>query len=129
MPELWEKVAEMLGINNNDFLGGIERCEFPLEKLTAALALGFITPDYKFNNSPTVKTFYEFGKRAEEYGATVEFIGYLESKYRNDARLIVDGVEITAFSDSASLILDFSQTFHDADEFTANSELLRAWYD
>ena len=43
--------------------------------------------------------------------------------------LIIEGVKVTDFNDSASLILDFAQAFHSADEFTANSELLRAWYD
>ena len=128
-PENWKKVSNMLGIQDNDFLGGIERCEFSLEKLSAILELGFITLKHKFNNSPTVETFYEFGKRAEGYGATVDFLGFLESKYRKDARLVVEGVKVTSFSDSANLILDFSQTFHDADEFTANAVLLRAWYD
>lgn len=84
---------------------------------------------HKFNYSPSVEIFYEFGKRAEAYGASVEYIGFLEHNSRDNGRLVIDGIKVTAFPDSANLIMDFSQTFHDADEFTAKSNLLRAWYD
>jgi len=62
-------------------------------------------------------------------GATLMFEGYLENKYRDGSRLIIEGIKVTHFPDSASLTMDFSQTFHESDEFTANAELLRAWYD
>ena len=127
--EQWNTVAKTLGLKGKEFLGGIERCEFSVGHLSAFVDCGFISPAYKFNGTPTVETFYEFGKRAEESGATVEYIGFLESKDRDNARLIIEGIEITKFPDSTSLILDFAQTFHDADEFTSNAELLRAWYD
>ena len=128
-PEQWDTVAFMLGLKEKDFFGGVEHCEFSLERLTGFLDIGFIELEYKCNNSPTVKTFYKFGKRAEAYGALVGYIGFLESMSRENARLVIDGIKVTAFPDSASLIMDFSQTFHEADEFTTNSELLRAWYD
>ena len=127
--EQWNMAAEMLGIKDKDFLGGIERCGFSLETLSALLEIGFILFEYKCNNTPTIKVFYEFGKRAEEHGATVEYMGFLESKYRDGASLIIEGVQVVNSLDSAALILDFSQTFHKADDFTANAELLRAWYD
>jgi len=129
MTEQWHTVADMLGVRTKKFFGGVENCEFSVDILLRILDLGFAKPEYKFNDSPTVKTFLEFGQRAETYGATVEYIGFLESQYRKDAHLVVEGVKVTSFPDSASLVLDFSQTFHDADEFTANSSLLRAWYD
>ena len=129
MHEQWDAVAKMLGLKDKEFLGGVEHCVFSVGQLSAFLDLDVIKPEYKCNNSPTVETFYEFGKRAEESGASVQYIGFLESKSRDDARLVIDGVEVAEFSDSASLILDFSQTFHDADEFTASAELLRVWYD
>ena len=125
----WETVAEMLGISNKTFFGGVERCGFSVDILSRILDIGLAKLEFKFNNSPTVKTFFDFGQRAETYGATVEYIGFLESKYRKDAHLVVEGVKVTSFPDSASLVLDFSQTFHGADEFTANASLLRAWYD
>jgi len=125
----WETIADMLGIKTKKFFGGVEDCEFSVDILSRTIDLGFAKPEFKFNNSPTVKTFLEFGQRAQIYGATVEYIGFLESKYRKDACLVVTGVKVTSFPDSASLVLDFSQTFHGADEFTANSTLLRAWYD
>ena len=128
-PEQWETVAEILGLKDKAFIGGIESCEFSLEKLSYFLEIGFIRPKYKCNFSPTVETFYEFGKRAEAYGASVEYIGLLESKARDDARLLIDGIKVTRFPDSVKLIMDFSQTFHEADEFTTEPELLRAWYD
>ena len=127
--EQWDALAEMLGLRDKTFFGGVEHCEFSLEKLSGFLNLGFIIPDYKFNNSPTVEVFFEFGKRAEACGALVMYIGFLESKSRENARLVIEGIKVTSFPDSVSLILDFSQTFHDADEFTASSRLLRAWYD
>ena len=127
--EQWKTVADMLGIRTKEFAGGVESCGFSLDVLSRVLELGFIKPEYKFNDSPTVKTFLEFGQRAETFGATVEYIGFLESKYRKDACLVVTGVKVTSFPDSVGLVLDFSQTFHDADEFTTNASLLRAWYD
>ena len=122
-------VAEMLGLKGKSFFGGAEYCEFSVFQLNTFLEIGFISLEYMFNDSPTVETFFKFGKRAEAYGATVVYEGFLGSKFRNNARLVIEGVRVTNFPASASLILDFSQTFHTADEFTANHELLRAWYD
>ena len=127
--EKWKAVAHMLGLRGKIFLGGVENCEFSLEKLSSILDFGFIERGFKYNYSPTVETYYEFGKRAVLSGASVEYFGILENEYRDDAMLIIEGVKVTDFINSASLILDFAQTFHSADEFTANSELLRAWYD
>ena len=127
--EQWNLVAEMLGLKGHSFFGGIERCDFSVFQLNTILEMGFISPGYRFNNSPTVKTFFEFGKRAEAYRGTVVYEGFLESRYRANAQLVVTGVRVTNFPDSVSLVLDFSQTFHTADEFTANRGLLRAWYD
>jgi hypothetical protein len=129
MNDQWDAVAEMLGIKENEFSGGVEYCELSVEQLSGLLDMGFIVPEFKFNNSPTIKTFFEFGKRAEACGAAVAYIGFLESKSRKNAQLVIDGIVVIDFNDLPSLILDFSQTFHNADEFTANSELLRAWYD
>jgi len=125
----WNLVAEMLGIKGNSFFGGVERCDFSVFQLAGILERGFISPRYRFNNSPTVETFFKFGKRAEAYGGTVVYEGYLEPKHRKGARLVIEGVRVTNFPDSVGLVLHFSQTFHTADEFTANHELLRAWYD
>ena len=127
--KLWDSAAEMLGLKGKKFFGGTESCEFSLAILSRLLEIGFINPEQKFNYSPTVGTFYEFGKRASAFGAAVEYIGFLESKGRDTARLVIDGIKVTSIPDSARLIMDFSQTFNDADEFTANPELLRAWYD
>ena len=129
IPEQWRKAADILGIRNSDFLGGIERCEFSVAQLTAILDLGFISLEHKYNYAPNVETFYNFGKRAEGYGATMAYEGFLENKYRDGSRLIIEGVRVTNFPDSASFVMDFSQTFHKADEFTSSAELLRAWYD
>ena len=129
MNEQWDTAAELLGLKDKTFFGGVEDCEFTVVQLTHLLEIGFVSLSYKFNQSPTVETFYDFGKRAESYGATVTYEGFLESKARDNAHLVIDGIKVTNFSDSAELILDFSQTFHDADEFTANTGLLRAWYD
>ena len=119
----------MLGLKDKPFLGGVESCDITFEQLSTLLDLGVITPGYHYNDSPTVETYFEFGKRAKASGATVIYIGFLESKSRADATLIIEGVKVKNFPDSVSLIMDFSQTFHGADEFTANVELLRAWYD
>jgi len=125
----WKQAAKLLGIDYYSTSLGVDRCRFPLELLPEVIELGFTSFDYKFNYAPTVSTFYEFGKRAVEQGATVHLEGFLESKYRKDARFVVEGIRVTDIPDSARLIMDFAQTFHDADEFTANPELLRAWYD
>ena len=127
--EHWDTVAKVLGLKNKSFFGGVERCGFSVEQLSGFLDLGFIALEYKCNNTPTVEVFHEFGKRAEALGASIEYIGFLESEYRKDAKLIIEGIKVTNFHDSANLIMDFSQTFHEADEFTTEPELLRAWYD
>jgi len=129
MTEQWHTVADMLGVRTKAFYGGVENCGFSMDILSRILDLGFAKPEVKFNYSPTIKAFLDFGQRAEVCGATVEYIGFLESKYRKDACLVVTGVKVTSFPNSASLVLDFSKTFRDADEFTVSPELLRAWYD
>jgi hypothetical protein len=125
----WDKAAELLGLKDKTFFGGVEHCVFTVAQLTEVLGLGVTGLNYKFNQSPTVETFFEFGKKAEATGATVSFGGYLESKDRPDAILSVDEIKITNLPDSARLIMDFSQAFHKADEFTTNKEMLRAWFD
>jgi hypothetical protein len=125
----WDIVAKMLGLTDKAFSGGIERCDISMEQLTILLDMGFTWFEYKFNNSPTIENFFKFGKLAESCGANITFIGFLESKYRENARIVIEGIKVTNFPDTMTLILNFAQSFHDADEFTANSGLLRAWYD
>jgi len=127
--DLWNEAADILNLKPKLFFGGVENCEFSLEQLTHIIDIGFLLLDFKFNNSPMVKEFYEFGKRANQLGATIIYIGFLESNYRADALLVITGIKITNFPDSMMLAMDFAQTFHKADEFTANPDLLRAWYD
>ena len=116
-------------MKDKTFFGGVESCDFTVAQLSELLSLGLTALDHKFNQSATVETFLEIGKLAEAVGATVAFSGFLESKSRLDARVAVDGIKITSFPDSASLIMEFSQAFHRADEFTTNTEMLRAWFD
>jgi len=127
--EKWNTVADILGLRKKQFFGGVEDCEVSVQNLTDILDIGFIKPEQKMNYSPTINIFLEFGKKAVETGATVKYIGFLESEYRTDARLVIEGIKITNFPESIDLILSFAQTFHSADEFTANHEILRAWYD
>jgi hypothetical protein len=125
----WKEVAALIGIERAEFLGGVENCDFSIEQLSAVIELGFISLEHKYNYAPSVEVFYEFGKRAIEHSATVLFEGFLESQYRKNSRLIIEGIRITNIPDSSKLVMDFAQTFHGADEFTSNHELLRAWYD
>jgi len=125
----WEKAAMLLGLTDKNFFGGIENCYVTVEQLSRLLEIGFTWPEYKFNESATVETFFRFGKLAEMHGAKVRYIGFLESKYRNDPMVVIEGIEITDFPDSANLIMEFAESFRDADEFTAKPGLLRAWYD
>ena len=129
MNDKWDVAAEMLGLKDMEFFGGVERCDFTLPQLANLIEIGLVSQEHRFNNSPTVRSFLEFGKRAEEYGAKVVYEGFLESKARENARLVVEGVRVTNFIDMVCVVLDFSQSFHNADEFTASAELLRAWYD
>jgi hypothetical protein len=127
--ELWDKAAKRLGLIDKTFFGGIERCDVTIEQLSYLLEIGFTWPEHRFNESATVETFFKFGKLAEKHGAKVVYISFLESRYRNNPMVVIEGVEVTDFPDSASLIMEFAQSFHGADEFTAEPELLRAWYD
>ena len=127
--EAWHAAVKILCLENKNFFGGIERCEFSLDKLLCILKLGLIKPEHRYNYSPSVEVFYEFGKRAVKYNVSVEYIGFFESEYRKDARLVIEGIKVTNVPDSSEFIMDFAQTFHKADEFTANRNLLRAWYD
>jgi len=124
----WKQVAQLVCAENEDFYD-VERCLVSVDKLPAIIELGFSSLEHRFNQSPTVAVFYEFGKRAAEIGATVYLEAFLESRYRKDSRLVIEGVRVTNFPESAKLIMDFAQTFHRADEFTAKPKLLRAWYD
>jgi len=129
MNDRWDKAAEILNLKGKTFFGGVENCDFTVAQLFELLELDMTSLDFKFNQSPTVETFLEVGKLAEAVGATVSFSGFLESKGRPDARVVVSSITITRFPDSAGLIMKFSQAFHRADEFTTNREMLRAWFD
>ena len=65
----------------------------------------------------------------DKQGAKVVLLGFLYSEYRENPLIVIEGIEITDFPDSANLIMEFAESFHDADEFTAKPGLLRAWYD
>ena len=127
--ELWEKVARMLGVADKEFFGGPERCDVTLEQLSYLIEIGYTWPECKFNYSPTVETFIKVGKRAEELGAKVVFLGLLYSKYRENPLISIEGIKVIDFPDSARLVMEFAEAFHDADEFIAKPGLLRAWYD
>ncbi|MCL1798190.1 MAG: hypothetical protein FWG23_00380 [Eggerthellaceae bacterium] len=127
--ENWNRAVELLGLKDKTFFGGVEHCGFTVAQLSELITLGLSKPEHRFNWSPTVETFLEAGKKAEAAGAAVSFIGFLESNGRPDARVTITGIEITNVPDSASLIMDFAQIFHKADEFTTSAEILRAWFD
>ena len=127
--ELWEMAADVLGLTDKTFFGGIERCDVTVDQLSCLLEIGFTRPDYRSNDSATIETFFKFGKLAEKHGAKVVYLGFLESKFRKDPRIVIEGIEVAGFPDSTSLIMEFAQSFHGADEFTASPEQLRAWYD
>ena len=84
MNDKWDAATEMLGLKDKGFFGGVERCNFTLPQLTKLIKIGLVSPEHRFNNSPTVRAFFEFGKRAEGCGAKVVFEGFLESKAREN---------------------------------------------
>jgi hypothetical protein len=127
--ENWDIAASLLGVKDHHTPGGVEDCEFSVQQLSELLELGVISLEHRFNNSPTVETFYKFGKMAAAVGATVAYIGILEPKCRVDYRAAIEGVRVTNFPESINLVLDFAQTFHTADEFNVKLQQLRAWYD
>ena len=97
--DTWERAATLLGLTGKKFFGGVENCYVTVEQLSCLLEIGFTWPEYKFNESATVETFFRFGKLAEMLGAKVRYIGFLESKYRNDPMVVIEGIEVTDFPD------------------------------
>ena len=84
----------------------------------------FIDPNENQNYSPNTLEFYDFLKKHPNF--TV--FGYAVSSDRDDYRVTIEGITCKNVTSDKDL-LDFSNMFHDADEFEVAKTYCRAWYD
>lgn len=95
------------------------------ETFKKLLENGFIDLDECYNNSPPIGEYKELLERYK--GEKIYLHGYIVSPERSDYGLIVEGIE--AFSTDKEFIIEFSNLFHDADEFECKDGYQRCWYD
>lgn len=114
--------------DEQNYHGGIRYFE-KLDLATAASLLqkGYLSVDERQNNSPTVGEILEFCT-THELAKDWMLHGYAVSRNRADTRVSIEGIDgIGSFS--VDTIIDFSQLFHDADEFHIDRTSVHCWYD
>lgn len=123
-------------INWNEDLGGAEHFHnLSLDKLEKLLEEGFANPQEKQNFSPTIKQFYEFGKKCVAKGYNAVFIGYAISPDREDYRTSIEGIEVRIQTELIEARIDFNlrdefeKFAESADETEINFSVLYAWWD
>ena len=104
--------------------GGTESfVELTIDELKILLDEGFIDPDGRYNEAPTTMDFYAFMERHPDITAH----GYLVSPGRDDYRMVIDGLDYLG-DPSREFIIDFLDTFKDADEIFMDEDGLYCWY-
>jgi hypothetical protein len=105
--------------------GGISRFKnAPLDVLEKLILHGFVHLG-EWNSCPGVQDlFLPFLLRHPDF--TVH--GYAISKERKDALITIEGIECNV-SMTIETVIDFANTFRQADDFTLSPNRARCWYD
>lgn len=98
-----------------------------LETLQQILQEGYTTPSAKFNATPSVSSFIEFGQRCQRNGVTATFDGIaFADKQAPD--LVIDAITVIGVKD-LDFAGEFVQFVRGCDELEINSQQLYAWWD
>lgn len=94
-----------------------------VDTLKWLVANGFLSPGDCQNDSPSAREFIEFMESHPTFVAN----GYATCKARPDCRVTITG--LSAPRVSREDIIDFSDKFNDADEFSVSHGTAYCWYD
>lgn len=95
----------------------------PLQNLKQLFKAHFIEPEDQYNDSPTAKEILDFITENPNFTAN----GYVVSIDRSDYRTTLTGVNHNSIPLTTPELINFSNEFHNADEFDAGKGY--AWYD
>jgi len=99
--------------------------------LETLLEDGYIDPNERHNNAPTVAQFYNWGSYYDQAdNVTVAYRGYMIGPERPDTRISI--TEICVEDDSGIpdyIVEEFEATFDTAEILCIGEELLTAWWD
>lgn len=113
--------------NVKKYVGGLRYFdELTLIQINQLEELDIIDMDECQNDSPTIGEMLEFLRSRETDGWYVH--GYCISPERDDFRITFEGVGKKT-PPSKQDIIDFASLFRWADEFQADNDGLRCWYD
>jgi hypothetical protein len=121
----------------DEALGGLMRIAgddaLDVDTFEQLLEAGYVDPEGRQNASPKMKELYVFGGDAEvDFDVEVEYVGYMVSPKRSDARIMIDEINIyPAEGEEIPMELRdrFRKEFRRADEYTESESELRAWWD
>lgn len=120
-----EQLAERSRIIGQDTSGDYVRVGFyKIRMLKALQAAGFLDPEERQNDSPTIAEFMAF---MEEHPAVYAH-GYTIGGTRDDGRVSVEGLACSADAVTIELLRDFVGLCRYADELDVKDNL-RSWWD
>jgi hypothetical protein len=111
-------------LGKEDYLGGCKRFErIDYHQLAMLIALDYIDLEECQNESPTTREIFNFMMKYPNVLAH----GYVISPERIDYRITLEGVDGSKENKTTQFIRDFSELFHNADEFDIDTGY--CWYD
>lgn len=113
--------------NPKKYLGGLRRFDnLSLEQIEQLDELEILEMNDRQNNAPSIGEMIDFLRERETDGWCIH--GYCISPDRPDFRISFEGVAKKT-PPNCQDVIDFSMMFRLADEFNANQDGLRCWYD
>lgn len=102
-----------------------------LDQVETLIEEGYLDPDGRQNNSPTVFEFYEWGRQHEHsFDITVRLTGYMVGPERTDTRITLTAIEVVGEPTIDDRVVShFGSEFDDADALQLSDEHLIAWWD
>lgn len=96
----------------------------------ALITQGFLDPEERQNDSPTVREFIDFAK--DHLDANFRFHGYVVGPEREDCRVSIEGIQSGYDDINKETILDFVKMFmvnYPANDTDVRYDNLYCWYD
>jgi hypothetical protein len=122
------RVLAVLGMNKPK--SNYERIELSYAQLKSLVLLELIDPNGAQNNSPSINDFLDFCEKYHCYGEDETVLeGYIITGDRPDKRISIEAIRLHTAVSSEKTKQAFINHFHHADEFEANDEQFRAWWD
>lgn len=122
------RIEEILGTTITEYTpNAIKFRGLSLETLQQILEEECTAPSARFNASPSVGSFVEFGQRCQQNDATATFDGIALTD-RESPHLVVDAITVVGVKD-LDFVGEFVRFVWGCDEIEINSQKLYAWWD